>query len=925
MPRKIKYFLIFSLSCLALVLLSAPVLAQVNVGTNEISQAIKLSAANPIAVAARIVNIFLLILGIVAVGLIIFAGFKWMTSEGNEEKVTAARKILQNAAIGLVIILAAWGIVTFIFSQLLGTGGTGNGLQGMHTINSGSGFGALGSCTVQSVYPEPGQTDIARNSAILLTFKEAVKLDTMCVDSVTKAACACDTNTCNRINPNNIRIYKNADGDTASSTPDLNLTDVVVTVAPDQENFVLKPQTYLGSDTSDTDYTVYLSNDIADANGKPIFDTCATDYMKWGFTVSTKLDLTPPQVLSVTAGGIFPIPDNTQDQTVTSTVLATAQGSLEVLSDSNVYAAPMITSVATTTASCNSATATADNNYQGGNKTLTVTIASSTKAQLSAGANVLDQESVNNGQIIFPNYLTLNIGGDHSWAVGNSWTIAISGGLPADTITVGGDVYTFTNASSTGYTIQKKAGLDNQAAEISLVLSGRSDITVSRAQNKVTITAAAGGSSGNDIGLETNNSSDFKITPLSGGQDAVVNTIVADKKDQPMNSIIQINFNKPILPTGLVGNGTVYGLVIENVSSLPGAAAGHICTSDVNCLSGKCVNNACVGSTMSGNFTISNGYKTVEFRSNIECGMNSCGDKIYCLPGNAKIQVILYPADLATCSSNNDCSGFSPYNTCALASVGVVGGRTYDTGYNVCQDASGHNYPLSAATSTGIRDASLNSFDGNRDGNPDGQQKTPIYYTDATKTVTSPTPTPYINYSYMAYNENVPNVKYRDRYFWTFWTSNKIEATPPTITAITPTGSSSSTSLTDPATITFDRLMRSDTLKTGTINMTVGTTTVTHDLINLRSQNSSAPGYWVTNENLDINPADGEMDTTMAKINHSPFLDGVSYTAQAGSGVTDIYQNCFKPSSGPGCTIDPSHPEYQSCCSGVWKPASSCQ
>lgn len=68
---------------------------------------------------AKIINGFLGILGTVAVVLIIYAGFKWMTAGGNEEEITKAKSLLTNAAIGLAIILLAYGIASFIFRTLL--------------------------------------------------------------------------------------------------------------------------------------------------------------------------------------------------------------------------------------------------------------------------------------------------------------------------------------------------------------------------------------------------------------------------------------------------------------------------------------------------------------------------------------------------------------------------------------------------------------------------------------------------------------------------------------------------------------------------------------------------------------------------------------------------------------------------------------
>ena len=67
---------------------------------------------------ARIIRIVLELLGIIFLVLIIYAGFKWMTAGGDEEKVTSAKKLLTNSVIGLIIIFAAFAIATFVFYQL---------------------------------------------------------------------------------------------------------------------------------------------------------------------------------------------------------------------------------------------------------------------------------------------------------------------------------------------------------------------------------------------------------------------------------------------------------------------------------------------------------------------------------------------------------------------------------------------------------------------------------------------------------------------------------------------------------------------------------------------------------------------------------------------------------------------------------------
>lgn len=47
------------------------------------------------------------IAGIICVGFIIFGGYQYITSSGNDEKAKAGSKAVTNAAIGLVIVLAA--------------------------------------------------------------------------------------------------------------------------------------------------------------------------------------------------------------------------------------------------------------------------------------------------------------------------------------------------------------------------------------------------------------------------------------------------------------------------------------------------------------------------------------------------------------------------------------------------------------------------------------------------------------------------------------------------------------------------------------------------------------------------------------------------------------------------------------------------
>ncbi len=67
----------------------------------------------------NIIGVFLGFLGILAVIIILYGGFLWMTSAGNEEQVTKAKKMIIAGVIGLAIILASYAIARFIITSLV--------------------------------------------------------------------------------------------------------------------------------------------------------------------------------------------------------------------------------------------------------------------------------------------------------------------------------------------------------------------------------------------------------------------------------------------------------------------------------------------------------------------------------------------------------------------------------------------------------------------------------------------------------------------------------------------------------------------------------------------------------------------------------------------------------------------------------------
>src|SRR3989339_1193051 len=90
-----------------------------NLGLNEFGNETNLGTNIAlIGTIARIIYILLGFLGVLAVILVLWGGFKWMTAAGDEAKIGEAKKLMGAGVIGLVIILAAFAIASFVVNQL---------------------------------------------------------------------------------------------------------------------------------------------------------------------------------------------------------------------------------------------------------------------------------------------------------------------------------------------------------------------------------------------------------------------------------------------------------------------------------------------------------------------------------------------------------------------------------------------------------------------------------------------------------------------------------------------------------------------------------------------------------------------------------------------------------------------------------------
>lgn len=70
------------------------------------------------AIIGKVLAAALGFLGIVFLGLLLYAGFLWMTSGGETERAKQARTLIANAVAGLIIIAASYVITSYVLTQV---------------------------------------------------------------------------------------------------------------------------------------------------------------------------------------------------------------------------------------------------------------------------------------------------------------------------------------------------------------------------------------------------------------------------------------------------------------------------------------------------------------------------------------------------------------------------------------------------------------------------------------------------------------------------------------------------------------------------------------------------------------------------------------------------------------------------------------
>lgn len=170
------------------------------------------------------------------------------------------------------------------------------------------------------------------------------------------------------------------------------------------------------------------------------------------------------------------------------------------------------------------------------------------------------------------------------------------------------------------------------------------------------------------------------------------------KRIEDRNVVVQVYFSEAVDPTvtqGVLGNGSSFYNLIFNTT------------------------------TIKGEWKLSSGYKVAEFLSDDECGTNSCGEPMYCLP--------------AFCAGEGCGTDYA-----TLARTALI-------------RENWQAWPF-----TGIYDLAFNALDGNADGVAQGPKTSGDF------------------------NLIEEIDKTRDNYYWEYIIRNSINRTPPYIVSITP-------------------------------------------------------------------------------------------------------------------------------------------
>ena len=102
---------------------------QMRDGVNQIGGSEAGTSGSLLPLVQNGVNVFLFIIGAVAVVMIVWGGFKYVTSRGESADVTSAKNTILYAVVGLIVAILAYAIVDFVIDQFAPSAASSSGRE----------------------------------------------------------------------------------------------------------------------------------------------------------------------------------------------------------------------------------------------------------------------------------------------------------------------------------------------------------------------------------------------------------------------------------------------------------------------------------------------------------------------------------------------------------------------------------------------------------------------------------------------------------------------------------------------------------------------------------------------------------------------------------------------------------------------------
>lgn len=191
MFKSYKKIIIFVLLSLSFIFVAKGFVLAQDFGTAYVNETGLVSDADPRVVAMNIIRVLLTFLGIIAISIVLYGGWLWMSSNGDSQKIDKAKKTLISAIIGLIIILSSFAIVSFVLNQMTDVlGGGGGSCNGGPACTGGQvccgAFGCMDSCPtggffsesfqITRVIPQVDQTGVIRNVNVRVFFNKPISV-----------------------------------------------------------------------------------------------------------------------------------------------------------------------------------------------------------------------------------------------------------------------------------------------------------------------------------------------------------------------------------------------------------------------------------------------------------------------------------------------------------------------------------------------------------------------------------------------------------------------------------------------------------------------------------------------------------------------------------------------------------------------------